>query len=355
MFSIMGEQVGIEHLAFYLPTDCYSVQGYLQTEPVSFSQVMMESHWKDIWFDSEILYRFFCEQSSGAKDGALLMPVERAAELFETSGIHGVYCASGETSSDMAIKVGKQILSSELNLVKNIDAVIFYHSTINEFPNWSTACRLQYDLGIKNALSFSISQKGANSSLMALKVACDMMAAEPNLNNFLLVGAEKFIPPYQRRFGDLTIVGDSASAMIFQRGGHRCQVRCIYICDFSEWWNPDTSAADQKEFFIAILADKATSVINRVIDQLNIGWNEIALLIPPNFNLSFIRSLSARAKIPWDKIYIKNIARFGYLENSDLVVNLKCALAERSIKQGDLVLVLNLGLGLSLGCAVVRV
>jgi len=348
---ISDGEIGIDHLEFCVPSTSYSLQEYLTLEPPDFSLETMQSIWKHAWFEPDVLYQYFVEQVPGLNDEPATLIDGEIEEFKRKSGIDRVYCASAETSSDMAVKVGRRILDREPGLARKIDVVIYYHSTLNEEPTASTSGRLQYELGLKNALTFSVSQKSGNASLMALKVACEMMTAEADLRTFLLVGSEKFVPPYNRIFGTMTIMGDSASAMIVRRPSRRCRPLSFSIYDFPEPWNPHTDS----ESFGRFLADKAGFLLNQTLDELHIGWSEITLVIPSSLNLSFIQLLSTELRIPWKKIYSKNISRYGYLTTSDLVVNLASALSEGHVNSDDIALILNLGLDHSLGCAVLQV
>ena len=355
MFSANEQAAGIRHMEFYLPETRYSMREYARAEPAEFTQELLEKTWRDIAIEPDVLFRYFSGQIAGRRDN-FAVPREAEVEEFERhSGITGVYCAGEENSSDMAVRVGRQLLDKEPGLAKSVDAVICYHSTINEMASWSTACRVQYELGLKQAYGFTVSQKGGNASLMALKVACDLLKTEPDLKTLLLVGAEKLVPPYRRVFGKMTAAGDSASAMLLSRGAAECRPLCFRMRDFPAWWNPDDYTGEQMAGLLDLLAKQATALTNQVMDELKLGREDVALFIPPNFSLALNRRLGERAGIPPEKIYSDNIPRFGHLLNSDLVVNLSTARRERKLKPGDLVLVLGVGLGLSLGCAAVRV
>jgi hypothetical protein len=325
------QAAGIRHMEFYVPETRYSMREYARVKPAEFTQESLEQTWRDIAIEPEILFRYFSGQIAGGRDN-FAVPREAEVEKFERqSGITGVYCAGNENSSDMAVRVGRQVLDNEPGLAKSIDAVICYHSTINEMASWSTACRVQYDLGLK------------------------LLSTEPDLNTLLLVGAEKLVPPYRRVFGKMTAVGDSASAMVLSRGGAECKPLCFRMRDFPEWWNPDQYDSFRMATLIDFLAEQATILTHQVLDDLNLGREAVALFILSNFSLALNRRVGEKAKIPPEKIYSENISRFGHLLNSDLVVNLSTVRREGKVKSGDLVLVLNVGLGLSLGCAAIRI
>jgi 3-oxoacyl-[acyl-carrier-protein] synthase III len=338
--------IGIDHLDFYLPERSYGLGDYPGARNPPFSLETLEGFWKDIWFEPDLVYRHLTSHQPAQ---SAIQPEWTAAEIANfqrRSGIERVYCAVGETSADMAVKVGKQILAREPNLAKTVDGVIYYHSILNEAPILSTSCRLQYELGLKNAFAFSVGQKRGGASLVALKIACEMMEEEEEAETLLLIGSEKFVPPYERRVGTMTIAGDSASAMLVRRRAGRFRPLGFNICDCPEL----IGGCSPGETKPGPLIEKAAEFLNETLKNLGLGWERIDLVIPSNINLSLLRSLSIALGCPWEKFYNSNIPRYGYLASSDMVVNLSSVAGEGRLKSGDLVLAISLGLDHSLGC-----
>jgi 3-oxoacyl-[acyl-carrier-protein] synthase III len=339
-------QIGIDYCEFYLPGSFHSIDEYLKLEQRDFSLERMESIWTDFWFEPEVLYQHFSRQlSASASKPAGLTSEERDAFKL-SNGISHVYCASAETSSDMAVEVGRRILARERGLAGKIDVVIYYHSTLNQIPMASTPCRLQHELELRNAYAFAVAEKGGNASLLSLKIACEMLAAEADINTILLIGSEKHVEPYKRTLGNITVRGDSASAMVVRRQSDRCHPLCLAVYDFPERWNSDKG----DQYLNNFLADQAALILNETLAELNFEWSQIALVIPPNFSQFFVRLLGERLRISEKNIYSKNISRFGYLTTSDLVVNLVSASNEERIKSGDIVLAVTIDLDHSIGC-----
>src|SRR5262245_25249571 len=105
--------IGIDHLDFYLPERYYRLGDYPVARNPPFSLEMLACFWKDIVFEPELVYRYLTSHQPAQ---SAIQPGWTTAEIAnfqQRSGIERVYCATGESSADMAVKVGKQILARE--------------------------------------------------------------------------------------------------------------------------------------------------------------------------------------------------------------------------------------------------
>ena len=355
MIIVSEHHISIDQVDFYLPNNRCAVIEYCQTEPDPFSIEKMETIWKPGFLDPEFQYRFFSSSTARSNVNFARPTKGEAAEFARRIGAEWVYCAAEETASDMAVKVVNQILNRAPGLSKEIGLVIHYHSTLNQKLYSSTPGRLQHEAGLNGASGFSVSQKNGAVSLIAMRIAIEALIAEPDLKSVLLAGSDKLVPPYERVFGKRVMMGDSASAMIIRRGGKRCRPLALNFADFPEWWNPYHYDEERMRSFEQFLAEQSRRLLHDTLSGLGIGWREVALLLPPNLNPSFIRLLSSKAELPADKIYARNISRYGYLMASDPAINLKTALDEGAVKPQDIILALNLGLAQSIGCVALQV
>jgi 3-oxoacyl-[acyl-carrier-protein] synthase III len=345
--------IGIDLLEFYVPKQRYSVEEYLRLPKVGFDYPSLVSIWN--WgAEPEVLLRFFAGEEAALSGCDEPFDQGDVAEFIDHTGVTHVHCASAESCSDMALAVASRILKRSQS--KRVSGLICFHSTLNEEPDSSISGRLQHELGLKGVTPFAVGQKSGNASLMALKVACHMMMAEPDLTPFLLVGAEKVIPPYRRLFARTTLIGDSACAMILDRDSERCRILCLDILDSSRGWGSKSqNGGGYHEMVRHVLPANAALLIDRLFSELNVTWPDVALLLVSNFNSSVTHDVMTTIGASKQKMLTGNISEYGSLTSSDLVVNLATALERSIVKPGDLVVCLNIGLDLSVGCLALRV
>jgi 3-oxoacyl-[acyl-carrier-protein] synthase-3 len=355
MFDLSKHDLGIERLEFYVPEGFCSVLDYCRSKPQEFTVQNMAGIWKASFFEPEFQHRFFTGSIGSSNGNFSRLAVGEVDEFTRRTGLRGAHCALGETASDMAVKVVKRMLSREPAISNEIRLLIHYYSTLNEQLMSSTPGRLQHEADLKGSFGFSVGQKNSNSSLMALKIAADMLIAEPGLKAALLAGSDKLAPPYERVFGKATIMGDSASALVVRRGGQRRRLLAYNAVDFPEWWNPYEYDGNRVRWLERFVAEESAVLLNETLKAMGLSWQDIALVLPPNMSMSFVQLLGSKAEIPVDKIYTRNISRYGYLMASDLVVNLASASDEGAANRGDIVLMLSVAFGHSVGCLALRI
>jgi 3-oxoacyl-[acyl-carrier-protein] synthase-3 len=355
MIDTSHHDIGIDRLDFYVPDSFYLLDSYCRLEPEEFTLEKMRSVWSASFFEDEYQHRFFRNAVESTNDNFSPLHPDEVEAFTRDSGIDRVYCAAQESASDMALKVAKRLLKREPDLTNEINLVIHYQSTLNERVGSSTPGRIQHETQLKNTFGFTVDQKNDSGSLISLKIATEMLAAEAGLKAVLLTGAEKLVAPYSRVFANMTVMGDSASAMVVRRGSPRFRLLGFNLVDCAEWWNPYSYTPDQLSSYKEFIADRATALLNETLDHLGLGWSKVALLIPPNMNRSLLQMIGSRVDLRGERIYTRNIARYGYLMASDMVANLTTALNEGAIKAGDMVVALNMAFGHSLGCVVLRV
>jgi 3-oxoacyl-[acyl-carrier-protein] synthase III len=142
-------------------------------------------------------------------------------------------------------------------------------------------------------------------------------------------------------------MGDSASAMLLRRNARRLRPVYFDFRDYPDWWNPNQYDSYRMSTLVEFLADEAESMMGQALEELKLGWKDVACVIPPTFSRALIQSLES--KLPSQNIYSRNLSRFGHLVSSDPVIALSTILREEIVQKGDVVLLLNVGLGMSLG------
>lgn len=97
-----------------------------------------------------------------------------------------------------------------------VDVVMFCHSSLNEHVSTTTAGRLRAVVG-SPCFAFAISQQQGASFFTSLRLATDLLAAEPAVCTILIVAAEKWRPPFSRWAAPWVLHGDAAGAVLVER------------------------------------------------------------------------------------------------------------------------------------------
>ena len=171
-------------------------------------------------------------ETVGIADIAVHLPgkMETSAQLAAKAGLskrvlekkYGILTKrvadANEHASDLAARAAEKIIRKTAPL--DVDVLIYCGSPYKDYQVWPCAAKIQHELGLKNAFAFEITNMSAGFST-ALKVARDMMLADPELTTILLVGGCKesaIIDPANPRTRFMLNFADCGAAILLQRG-----------------------------------------------------------------------------------------------------------------------------------------
>jgi 3-oxoacyl-[acyl-carrier-protein] synthase-3 len=98
---------------------------------------------------------------------------------------------------------------------------------------------------------------------------------------------------------------------------------------------------------------KMQEVIEESLDKAGVSPAELALVIPHQSNLRIIESACEKLGLPQEKVMV-NIDRYGNTSSASVGICLDEARREGRIKEGDLILMVAFGAGLTWSSALMR-
>ncbi len=330
--------IGVTPLAFHLPSFRLPADQCPSVTATGFTVEALERYWQDFIIEPELLHRFFVQELASTPPGS------NGASTTEM-----IYVAE-HPNSDLAVEAGLQAMVPLRAAGLNVQALIYYSATLDSRVAWSTPCRLQHTLELRGADAFTIAQKGTNSNFAALRVAADMISVEESVENVLLIGAERFVPPYSRAFRDWWICGDSASALLVSRRSFEYRLRCLVIQDADE--TAALSSSDNRQI-TAMMARLAQAAFDSAIHDVGLTAGDIRMVLPPNCSLDLVSAIARECDIPLENFYLNGRRSFGFLGTSDLVVNLCGATHDVTLEPGDWIAAFGIATG-SAACALLE-
>lgn len=93
----------------------------------------------------------------------------------------------GDHTCQMGIRAAEKALQKGNVESASIDLVIYIGEEHKEYPLWTAGIKLQQAVGAVNAWAFDVQQR-CGTMVMALKLAKDMMVADPGIHTALLAG-----------------------------------------------------------------------------------------------------------------------------------------------------------------------
>jgi 3-oxoacyl-[acyl-carrier-protein] synthase-3 len=280
--------------------------------------------------------------------------------------------AEGEAASDLALRASRRALAEAGLDPADIDLIIVGTVTGDmAFP--STACVLQAKLGAKKAAAMDVSA-GCTGFIYALATARKFIATG-SYHNVLVVGVEVLsrITDWTDR-GTCVLLGDGAGAAVVRLAppGDRGIIADFLGADGTR--GPDlympaggsaipasTQSLEQRLHYLRmngnaifkVAVRSMAEVVDRLLKAAKVRLEDVHLLIPHQANLRIIEALGKLLKFPPEKVYV-NIEKYANTSSATTIIALDEARRAGRIRQGDLVMLVAFGAGLTWGGVLIR-
>jgi 3-oxoacyl-[acyl-carrier-protein] synthase-3 len=261
-----------------------------------------------------------------------------------------------ETASTMAGRASREALDVSKILPDSLDLIIAATCTPEHiFP--ACASLVQESLGAKKAAAFDINA-ACSGFIYALATACQFIAAGA-YDNVLVVGSEVYsrILDWQDR-NTCVLFGDGAGAVVIQAsdslpgslsfvlGNDGSGVDILYTpgpCGLNDGRYFLTMKGPETFKFAINIICKATK---EAIAAAHLELSDIELIIPHQANTRILKSAARLLGVPLDKFFI-NVDRYGNTSAASIPIALCEAVEDGRIKDGDNVVLVGFGGGLS--------
>jgi 3-oxoacyl-[acyl-carrier-protein] synthase-3 len=276
-----------------------------------------------------------------------------------------------QCTSDLAIEAARACLARVAFPVEELEAIIVSTSSPDRMQP-ATATRVQYELGAHRAFAFDINSV-CSGSVFGINLA-DSMIKSGKHDNILFIAAEMYSKILNHRdFSTFPFFGDGAGAVLFRadnsdRGvlhsclgtdGSRDDTICVPAggtkLPFKEMKNPRLAYFKMNGTAVFDFAvDKGTETIFQVCDEAGVALSDVDYFICHQANINIIREIASRTGRPVEKFAV-NLDRYGNTASASVLIALDEALSEKAVKEGDLVVTVAFGGGLSWGGNLIRI
>lgn len=279
--------------------------------------------------------------------------------------------ACDEHTSDLAAKAAQAALENAGISADEIDLILVATVTPDMFFP-STACFVQQKIGAKKAACFDVSA-ACSGFLYALEIAQQFITSH-TYNTVLVIGAEKLssIVDWKDR-NTCVLFGDGAGAAILRhRGGSHGVITThmgsdgsfsdiLYIpgggCRY-----PITSENVDQRLNAIKMNGKETykqavtammNAANTALEQAGLTSDDLACIIPHQANMRIIEAIADRMKVPMERFMV-NLDRFGNTSAAAVAIALDEANRTGRMKEGDYILLVVFGGGLTWASSVIQ-
>lgn len=278
---------------------------------------------------------------------------------------------------EMGVRAAKKAIQRAGIDPLDIDLIIYIGEEHKEYPLWTAGIKLQEEVGATNAWAFDVALR-CGTTIMALKVAKDMMIADSTINTVLLAGGYRnvdFIDYGNTRTRFMFNLGAGGGAILLQKGHQEnilLESHLMTDGSFSEdvvvvaggTRNPLTKenlqlnrldVLDPEGMKIRLEQKSMANFLKVIRESLRkSGYSEadidyLAILhMKKSAHDYVLRELGLSAD---HSIYLEN---YGHIGQIDQILSLELAASEGKLKDGDVVVLVSAGIGYAWGATTIR-
>jgi len=274
-----------------------------------------------------------------------------------------------EATSDLALHASLEAIAAAGLTAEDIDLIIVATITPDMFFP-STACLLQEKLGAKKAAAFDLS--AACSGFIYGLATGSSMVASGMYKNVLVVGAETLsrITDYTDR-NTCILFGDGAGAVVlgrveegrgfqsFELGADGSGGELLKVSGGGSRVPATAESIETKQHFIHMAGNDVFKFAVRIMGgaaeeallKAGLTKDDIDLLVPHQANIRIIQSALNRLDLSADKAMI-NLDKYGNMSSASIPVALAEAVEQGRVSEGDRLVLVGFGGGLTWGASV---
>lgn len=284
--------------------------------------------------------------------------VETSDEWIRTrTGIEERRIAADDVfSSHMAVAAAKNALEQAEVAAEDLDMILVATVTPDQsFP--TVSCMIQEQLGAKKACAMDIS--AACAGFMYGVVTGKQFIESGTYKHVLVVGVEKLssITDWEDRntavlFGDgagAAVVGpvsDDRGILSFELGADGTGGQHLYLNEKGH------TIMNGREVFKFAVRQMGESCVN-VIEKAGLSKEDVDFLIPHQANIRIMEAARERLELPVEKMS-KTVHKYGNTSAASIPISLVEELEAGKIKDGDVVVMVGFGGGLTWGAIAIR-
>jgi 3-oxoacyl-[acyl-carrier-protein] synthase III len=278
----------------------------------------------------------------------------------------------GTATSDLAREAALGAMQQAGITAKDLGFIVVGTTTPDTiFP--STACMLQHKIGAANAWGFDLGA-ACSGFTYSLTVGMQMVASGAH-DHALVVGADVMssIIDYTDR-STCVLFGDGAGAVVLSPAadGESCIIGFAHEIDGSggpalcmpaggSRMPASHETVDNRQHYVKqdgqtvfkFAVRKTEEICLRVLGKHGVDPSEIDLFVSHQANRRIIQAAADRLGLPESKVVI-NLERFGNTTGATIPLALADAVADKRVKNGDLVLLTSVGAGFTVGAVLLR-
>ncbi len=276
-----------------------------------------------------------------------------------------------ESTTDLGALAARRALEMANVSANEIDTIITGTVSADRvFP--SAACMIQRELGAENAAAFDVSA-GCSGFIYALEMANNSIKAGMS-KTVLAIGAERLssLVNWQDR-GTCVLLGDGAGAVVLRASDVHGGILSTHIKSDGRLWDllysekgnqpppeslnglattPFHLRMEGNRLFKQAVPSMA-HIAELAMQKNGMTREDIHLVIPHQANIRILQAVAEKLKISMDKFFT-NLDKYGNTSSASIPIAMDEAFRSGLMKEGDHVLLVSFGAGLTWGATLLR-
>lgn len=298
----------------------------------------------------------------------------RVVELIEQkTGVKARrYANENEYTSDLAIKASKVCLERAGISPTELEGIILATSSPDRIQP-ATATRVQDKIGAPQAFAFDVNAV-CSGGIYAISCA-EAFIRSGKYRKILVVASEiysRILNPAD--FSTLPYFGDGAGALILDRNEKDVKTGILESILHADGtgsevihipaggtMKPGWAVEEKQEFYFrmngravySFAVQRGSEAILQCLQHTGFSMDQINCIIAHQANENVLKEIASRIDCPYDKFFV-NLQDYGNTAGASILIALDEALENKRIKQGDLIILVAFGGGLTWGSVMIR-
>jgi 3-oxoacyl-[acyl-carrier-protein] synthase III len=260
----------------------------------------------------------------------------------------------GGTTCGLAVEAGRAAIASAGVDLADIDLLLLATTTPDQTVP-ATASSVQHELGVQCG-AFDVNA-ACSGFVYALVAAHGFIAA--GANKVLVIGAETLsrITDWEDR-GTAILFADGAGAVVLEATDGPGQLlgwdlgsdggaRSLLYADVGGYLKMDGREVFRRA--VRVMVDSG----QKSLEQAGVTIDDIALVVPHQANIRIIEAAATRLGVPMEKVAVV-LQRTGNTSSASIPLALVDAVEQGRVHDGDLLLLVGFGAGMTSASAVIR-
>ncbi|HPL63107.1 MAG: ketoacyl-ACP synthase III [Syntrophales bacterium] len=293
--------------------------------------------------------------------------------ISEKTGVLARRVASeDECTSDLAVKAAVRCLEKAGFPPEKVQCIMVSTSSPDRTQP-ATATRVQFLLGAVNSFAFDINSV-CSGSTFGISLA-DSMIRSGQCGNVLFIASEVYSRILNKNdFSTYPFFGDGAGAVLFQAGDSTPKgvLRSCLMTDGSTHdvicvpgggtMLPYEKVESQRSLYfrmkgervMAFSIERGPEVIRKVAEESGTDLEDIRCILCHQANINIIRRISEDLGLPFARFFV-NLYNYGNTASASVLIALDEAISAGAVSEGDLIITVSFGGGLSWGANLIRI